>query len=365
MLVSIIMPIYNTAAELLKCCIDSLLGQTYRELEVILVDDGSTDESGRICDEYAQKDSRVKVLHKPNGGEASARKAGLDLVTGEFVGFSDSDDEHPIDAISVLVGAFNSGVPVDLAVGAYLVKSGRMTRIAVADRAYYTAYDAVVAAGSDLGPYRDEFIFSTVNGKLFRSEIIKKHHLQFDEQMVVGNDTLFVRDFLSRCGNVQNVFVPTYIYYKYDMDQRVQGTAGVYLDRFLRVYHVRKKEIEFVRSHADHSVADLQRMYQRTMDRMIGSLILAAAYEEVFPYNLEKAVGKLIQTDLITQAIQCYKPIRANDNTLIPKYILEQDLQSLMEELRKSSETFITARGGKQSLTRMSYPHVNIGNLLP
>lgn len=365
MLVSIIMPIYNTAAELLKRCIDSLLEQTYRELEVILVDDGSTDQSGRICDEYAQKDSRVKVLHKPNGGEASARKAGLDLVTGEFVGFSDSDDEHPANAISVLAGTFNSGSSVDLAIGAYLVKSGGTTRIAVADKECYTAYEAVVAAGSDLGPYRDEFIFSTVNGKLFRSEIIKKHNLRFYEQMVVGNDALFVRDFLSHCGNVQNVFVPTYIYYKYDMGQRVQGTAGVYPDRFLRVYHVRKKEIEFVRSHADHSVADLQGMYQRTMDRIIGSLILAAAYEEAFPYNLERAVGELIKTDLIAQAIQCYKPIRASDNTLIPNYILEQDLQGLMEELRKSSEAFIAARDGKQSLTRISYPHVDIRSLLP
>ena len=79
-LINIIVPVYNTEKYIRKC-LDSIVNQTYRNLEIILVDDGSTDSSGDICDEYAQIDARIKVIHKENGGVSSARNAGLDLCT--------------------------------------------------------------------------------------------------------------------------------------------------------------------------------------------------------------------------------------------------------------------------------------------
>ena len=90
-LISIIVPIYNIE-QYLKQCLDSILSQTMTNLEIILVDDGSTDHSGEICDQYALKDSRIRVIHKANGGLVSARKAGLELSTGEYVGYVDGDD---------------------------------------------------------------------------------------------------------------------------------------------------------------------------------------------------------------------------------------------------------------------------------
>ena len=89
--ISVIVPIYKVEQYLTRC-VDSILGQTYQNLEVILVDDGSPDRCGEICDEYQSKDSRVRVIHKENGGLSSARNAGLDIATGEYVGFIDSDD---------------------------------------------------------------------------------------------------------------------------------------------------------------------------------------------------------------------------------------------------------------------------------
>lgn len=89
--ISVIVPIYNVEQYLPKC-IDSILNQTYKNLEIILVDDGSTDASAKLCDEYAQKDSRVVVLHKENGGASSSRNAGLDVASGEYIAFVDSDD---------------------------------------------------------------------------------------------------------------------------------------------------------------------------------------------------------------------------------------------------------------------------------
>ena len=90
-IVSIIVPVYNVEPYIYEC-VDSLLGQTYRDLEIILVDDASPDNCPRICDEYALKDPRIKVIHKPNGGLSDARNAGIDVATGAYVMFVDSDD---------------------------------------------------------------------------------------------------------------------------------------------------------------------------------------------------------------------------------------------------------------------------------
>ena len=89
--ISIIVPVYNIE-EYLPRCIESILNQTYNNLELILVDDGSKDKSGEICDAYAKKDNRVVVLHKENGGSSSARNAGIAIAKGEYLGFVDSDD---------------------------------------------------------------------------------------------------------------------------------------------------------------------------------------------------------------------------------------------------------------------------------
>ena len=90
-LISVIVPIYN-AEKFLHYCIDSILNQTFIDFELILVDDGSTDNSGKICDEYSEKDNRIWVIHKPNGGVSSARNAGIEAAKGEYICFVDSDD---------------------------------------------------------------------------------------------------------------------------------------------------------------------------------------------------------------------------------------------------------------------------------
>ncbi len=90
-LISIIIPVYNVE-QYLHRCVDSVLNQTYKNLEIILVNDGSPDNCPFICDEYAKKDKRIIVVHKENGGLSSARNAGLEIVQGEYISFIDSDD---------------------------------------------------------------------------------------------------------------------------------------------------------------------------------------------------------------------------------------------------------------------------------
>jgi glycosyltransferase involved in cell wall biosynthesis len=110
--ISIIVPIYNTEKYLHKC-IDSILVQSFRNFELILVDDGSTDESGSICDKYAKKDSRIIVVHKDNSGVSNARNAGLDITKGKFIGFVDSDDWIHKDMYKIMYDAicrYNAGI---------------------------------------------------------------------------------------------------------------------------------------------------------------------------------------------------------------------------------------------------------------
>lgn len=103
-LVSIIVPVYNVE-KYIYGCITSILTQTYDNLQVILVDDGTPDNSGKICDDFAQKDNRVSVIHKANGGLSSARNAGLDIAKGDYIIFVDSDDYLADNAVEILVAA--------------------------------------------------------------------------------------------------------------------------------------------------------------------------------------------------------------------------------------------------------------------
>lgn len=101
-MISVIVPVYNSE-RYIKNCLESILCQTYRDLEIILVDDGSTDRSGLICDEFYEKDSRVKVIHKQNAGVSAARNDGLAIATGEYISFVDSDDELEPDMFELLL----------------------------------------------------------------------------------------------------------------------------------------------------------------------------------------------------------------------------------------------------------------------
>lgn len=107
MKISIIVPVYNVEKYLTKC-IDSITNQTYKDLEIILVDDGSTDNSGQICDQYAKKDNRIKVIHKENGGLSDARNVGIKNSTGEYLSFIDSDDYIDKDMIECLYNAITN-----------------------------------------------------------------------------------------------------------------------------------------------------------------------------------------------------------------------------------------------------------------
>ncbi len=159
-LISIVVPVYKVE-EYLPRCIDSLLSQTYRNIEIILVDDGSPDKCGIICDEYAKKDIRIKVVHKPNCGLSSARNAGIAIANGEYISFVDSDDWVDKDFISKMIA-------VALSEKADLVSCG--TIYDFPNNTISKTYDNNMYVGKDimLQFLKNSFGGTIVCGKLFR-----------------------------------------------------------------------------------------------------------------------------------------------------------------------------------------------------
>lgn len=111
--ISIIVPCYKVT-DFLPQCVESLMNQSYKDIEIILVDDGSPDDTGKLCDEYAKKDNRIKVVHKQNGGLVSARNAGYDVATGDWMMYVDGDDWLDSDCCQVMLDAVADKPDVDI-----------------------------------------------------------------------------------------------------------------------------------------------------------------------------------------------------------------------------------------------------------
>ncbi len=190
-MISVIVPIYNTS-EYLEQCVGSILNQTYRDLEVILVDDGSSYLCGKACDEYAVTDYRVKVIHKENGGLVSARKTGLKAATGEFVGYVDSDDWIEPDYYEKMVLAQEK-------TGADIVLSGHFHDIGADSRQVRDNFPVGVYTKEQLLPallYAGRFFEYGVQPhmvtKLFKKEIAVKMQMRVDNRIVIGEDAAVV-----------------------------------------------------------------------------------------------------------------------------------------------------------------------------
>ena len=205
--VSVIVPVYNTEKYLRKC-LDSILGQSYQNLEIILVDDGSTDKSGDIIDEYQKKDGRVVTIHKKNGGQSSARNLGIKNASGEFIGFVDSDDEVDVDFVKELLFDKTEAIlkmSNMLRCDSKIQKSN--TIYSNKDRSFNSSRENILKALIEDGK-----LYPVVN-KLFSSEIIKFKELRFNEGLNFAEDLDFVLRYLS--GEEKRIIFtkkPLYVY---------------------------------------------------------------------------------------------------------------------------------------------------------
>ncbi|MCD8295245.1 MAG: glycosyltransferase [Clostridia bacterium] len=195
--ISVIVPVFN-AGKYLQECVESVISQSFSKWELLLIDDGSTDGSGAVCDEYAERDQRIRVFHKENGGVSTARNLGLDNAQGEWISFLDADDYFPKDALKALHGKAAAGA--DMVIGTMLhLDNGQLLY------------------RDDMPSGRSDKVLQSVTrlsscGCLFKTQIINDHSLRFIEGMAHAEDCVFTGYYASYSRTMEVVQAPVYIY---------------------------------------------------------------------------------------------------------------------------------------------------------
>ncbi len=207
-LISVIVPIYNTDKYLDKC-IKSIIQQTWTNLQIILVDDGSSDSSGEICDKYASMDSRIQVIHQKNSGVSAARNKGLQNAVGKYIAFVDADDFLPADAYENLMNAWMPESQLVMGRIRCIREDGEPLK---ESRKFNLRKTTVEEFQMDLF---EETTFSYLGfpwDKLYVLDLIKKHNLEFNPSIVLNEDRLFIFQYLQFCRNVSFCDATVYFY---------------------------------------------------------------------------------------------------------------------------------------------------------
>ena len=209
-MVSMIVPVYNSEKTLSRC-IDSILNQTYRDFELILLNDGSTDTSGEICDAYAKRDSRVRVVHKENTGVSDTRNRGIDLARGEYLQFLDSDDWITPDATALFVRTATEQ-QCDMVIsqfyrviGEHVSQKGAIDEDGLMDRSTYANHMMQKPA---------DFYYGVLWNKFYKRSIITEHRLRMDQSISWCEDFMFNLEYVRHTQTIYAMKVPVYYYVK-------------------------------------------------------------------------------------------------------------------------------------------------------
>jgi len=242
-LVSVIIPVYNVE-NFLRKCLNAVFTQTFKNWECIVIDDGSTDNSGKICDEYANKDDRIKVLRIENSGPAIARNCGLDIAKGEYIYFLDSDDFIEPNTFEKVITEMDKGY--DMVSFNYIREDS----------------DGNIIRHSNfpIGQYKflsieDRFDFLCLKflhynygwegwNRFFRNEIIKKYHLRYCPQSKIGEDMLFCVMYLTHSESYKILEDETYHYIKRTGTLLDNSKHKDNLDSYLKMFHTLKLHID-------------------------------------------------------------------------------------------------------------------------
>ena len=210
--VSIIVPVYN-AEDVLPRCIDSIINQEYKDFELLLINDGSKDESGNICDAYARKDPRIRVFHKENTGVSDTRNLGIDEAQGEYIQFLDADDWITPDSTKELVRAMEAYQPqlviADFyrVVGNNIARKGSILSSEVLTQKEFA--ECMMESPAD-------YYYGVIWNKLYRRDILDKFHLRMDKSLSFCEDFVFNLEYYLHCDTIYPLQVPVYYYYKTD-----------------------------------------------------------------------------------------------------------------------------------------------------
>ncbi|RDY27444.1 glycosyltransferase family 2 protein [Romboutsia weinsteinii] len=234
--VSIIVPVYNSEKYIGRC-IESLLNQTLEEIEIIVINDGSTDKSKEIIDSYAQADIRIKVINKKNGGVSSARNMGIDASNGQYITFVDSDDWCEPDmfekmykvAINSCVDLINIGYSVDNKNGKSKYKEAVENFIESRDSIEISKIMAKLPLG-----------YSVM--KLYRKVIIDEHNIKFNEKLSLGEDLVFVQDYILNINSIAAINEYSYHYVKCN-NESLSTKYVSNIEEFIDIFWYKEEQI--------------------------------------------------------------------------------------------------------------------------
>lgn len=249
---SVIIPVYNVAKYLPEC-LDSILKQRFQDLEVIAVDDGSLDDSGRILDEYAAKDNRLKVIHQQNAGVSAARNAGLDAATGEYISFVDGDDQVTESMYEDLAAQTEQLPDVDMFVFGSDNLCGKEIRS-------NKSFNDMLAELAALGCSKRNFLLKlggAVWTKIFKRRFLEGHHIRFAEGVPLAEDGLFCTECAAYEPKIKVIAQSYYLYRIFREESTMSSQNGLDKELLCRDYMI-KQPYYIQASRADKLVMDME-----------------------------------------------------------------------------------------------------------
>lgn len=300
--VSIIIPTYNVELYIEKC-LNSLIRQTYKNIEIILVDDGSTDQSGKICDEYSKKDSRIKVIHKKNGGVSSARNMGLDVALGDFYCFVDPDDYVDNSFVEEMINN-QTGEDSFTLCCFYRIEEGQIVND-VSDICNYTLSKQEYLKRLFL---EDQLGGGVCWNKLFPKGLVDD--TRFDTKISVGEDLKFVYEVTKKVTTV-NV-VTKKLYYSVLRDGSLSKT---YKEKNL----LKEKEL------CEKIMKDVIKNYKELMDYAVKRYLVSLSYLLIYSnpdnYRIDRNRGiKLLKNIFFLPEVSFEQKMYITVKILFPKF---------------------------------------------
>ena len=268
--ISVIVPVYN-AEKYIDKCIDSIIQQTYDNWELLLVDDGSTDKSGSICDKWAESDSRIRVFHVPNGGVSEARNIGLQKVSGEVLTFVDADDWLNTDTLKEVSVFFNDFDFVRVSMNYVYSESEQQAFLLKETESWQALMSQILSRETILG----------VCSAFYKTCVVKQNNITFNKDLRNGEDWLFTCQYLK---NTNRVKVINKAFYQYNKQNESSCTNNM----------------TFEKSKESYVVADIIRQHYKDEKSLLESLnagqifILLSSLHDCFKENSFKAVRKRI-----------------------------------------------------------------------
>lgn len=306
--VSIIVPVYNVE-KYLDRCMDSLLNQTLKEIEIIMIDDGSPDYSPVMCDQYAEKDNRVKVIHKKNAGLGFARNSGLEIATGEYVAFVDSDDFIDIDAFEKLYKAAVDNEKVDFVMCSYkrIIGDSCIERFEDVSQEYVLegkdCYN-VLAGMIGLDPnseYTFRHNYSVWHG-IYKNSIFMNKGIRFySEREFISEDLIFHLDFIPLCGKIVIIPDPLYNYCLNENSLTTKYRTG----KFEAVMKLWRTAVDKV------SIMPIDNMNIRLVFLLLDVVLSTISYEVRYnKHNSLSVIKSIAKNDEVQKSLNIY-PIRS------------------------------------------------------